>query len=48
LVGFIYGNIEFWRSISAEGRKEINRISDGPKNGLKTTATDIDEFTINI
>jgi hypothetical protein len=40
----LIGNIEFWHPIRAEGRQ--NQISDRPQNGLKTTATDIDEFTI--
>ena len=27
---------------------KFNQISDGPQNGVKTTAMDIDEFTITI
>ena len=33
---------------SSRGPSKFNQISDGPQNGVKTTATDIDEFTITI
>ena len=48
LVGLIFENVEFWRPIRAEGRKNINQKSDEPKNGVKMTATDIDEFTVTL
>ena len=46
LVGLIFVNVEFWRPIRAEGRKNINQNSGEPKNGVKMTGTDIYEFTV--
>ena len=48
LVGLIFGNVEFRRPIRAEGLKKRAKISDDPKNGVKMTATDIEEFTKNL
>ena len=33
-------------SYSSRGPSKFNQISDGPQNGVKMTATYIDEFTI--
>ena len=35
-------------SYSSRGPSKFNQISDGPHNGVKTTAPDMDEFTITI
>jgi hypothetical protein len=40
LVGLIFGNIKFWRPIQAEGRQHLTEY----QNGVKTTATDIDDI----
>ena len=45
LVGLILGNVGFWRPIWAEGRFDLPKKSEQPQNGVKTTATDIQEFT---
>ena len=44
LVGLIFGNIECWRPFCPFRPSKFNRISDGPQNGVKTTATDIEEI----
>jgi hypothetical protein len=41
LVGFIFKKSNF-------GPPKFNRKSDGPQNGVKTTAMDIGEFTMTI
>ena len=48
LVGLIFVNVEFWRPIRAEGRKNINQNSGEFKNGVKMTAKDIYEFTVTL
>ena len=45
LVGLIFGNAEFRRPIRAEGLKKRAKIFHNPKNCVKMTATDIEEFT---
>ena len=35
-------------SYSSQGPSKFNRMTDGPQNGVKTTATEIDELTITI
>ena len=44
MVGLIFGKIQFWAPIVAEGRQNIT--DHGPQNGLKTTETDICEFKL--
>ena len=44
----IFESVEFRRPIRAEGLKKRAKISDDPKNGVKMTATDIEEFTKNL